>query len=248
MKAVKDNFSSQAATYAQFRPVFPAELFEFLLKTTSGRAAAWDVGTGNGQVANVLADHFEKVVATDISEAQLSLATQRKNIEYRLERAEKTASPDQFFDLVTVGQAIHWFDHEAFYAEVRRVAKPGAVIAVFGYELPIFEIKEINRRLLQFYESELDGFWEPERRFIDEHYENLPFPFERIDAPDFWMFNRFQRADFEGYLSSWSAVKKYEKAKNFNPVPQFMLELSDIWDELDIEKAATPVILRVGHV
>lgn len=248
MKAIKDNFSAQAATYAQFRPVFPPELFDFLLEKTVGRAAAWDVGTGNGQVANVLADHFKKVVATDISEAQLAHAVARENIEYRLERAEKTASPDQFFDLITVGQAIHWFDHSAFYAEVRRVAKPGAVVAVFGYELPEFVLSEINDRLFEFYSCTLDGFWEPERHFIDEKYASLPFPFERIEAPDFWMFNKFQRHEFEGYLSSWSAVKKFEKAKGYNPVAHFMLEMQDIWEKFEGQKAVTPVLLRLGRI
>ncbi len=247
MKEIKDNFSLQAAAYAQFRPVFPKELFDFLLEKTEGRAAVWDVGTGNGQVANVLADHFEKVVATDISEAQLALAARRENIEYRLERAEKTASFDGFFDLITVGQAIHWFDHNAFYAEVRRVAKPGATVAVFGYELPDFVLGEINDRLFEFYRCTLDGFWEPERRFIDEKYDTLPFPFEQIETPRFSMFNKFQRHEFEGYLSSWSAVKKFEKARGFNPVPNFMLDLEDIWGEFEGQKASTPVIFRIGH-
>ena len=248
MKAIKDNFSAQAATYAQFRPVFPPELFGFLLEKTTGRAAAWDVGTGNGQVANVLAGPFQKVVATDISEAQLAHAVARENIEYRLERAEKTASPDQFFDLITIGQAIHWFDHAVFFDEIKRVAKPGAVVAAFGYELPDFVLGEINDRLLDFYAGTLDGFWEPERQIIDDHYETLPWPFEEIAAPRFSMFNKFQRQDFEGYLSSWSAVKKFEKARGHSPVAHFMLGLGDIWGEFEAQKAVTPVILRVGRV
>ncbi len=249
MKDVKDNFSAQAATYAQFRPTFPPELFEFLLEKTTGRTAAWDVGTGNGQVAAILAEHFEKVVATDISEAQLAHAERLPNIEYRLERAEKAASPDQSFDLITVGQAIHWFDHDVFYREVRRIARPGAIVAVFGYELPAFVLDEINHRLLGFYHDELDGFWEPERRFIDEKYETLPFPFEEIEAPQFHIPNRFHLHEFEGYLSSWSAVKKYEKAHGRNPVDRFMLDLKDIWGgEFAVQKATTPVLLKIGRV
>ena len=125
MKAAQDLFSKQATTYRKYRPTYPAELYDLLLSYTQGRDACWDVGTGNGQVAAVLASHFKEVYATDLSTRQLENAIQRPNIHYSASRAETPDFADGSFDLVTVGQAMHWFDHTAFNAEVNRVLKPG---------------------------------------------------------------------------------------------------------------------------
>ncbi|MEX0681015.1 MAG: hypothetical protein WD097_06500 [Balneolales bacterium] len=64
---MKDNFSEQSNQYAEFRPLYPEELFDFLLSLVPDRYSAWDCGTGNGQVAGQLANYFDKVAATDIS-------------------------------------------------------------------------------------------------------------------------------------------------------------------------------------
>jgi ubiquinone/menaquinone biosynthesis C-methylase UbiE len=130
---MKDNFSQQAADYAQFRPLYPSSCYDFLLKHVENRSCAWDCGTGNGQVANIFADSFDHVFATDISEKQLHHAVKRPNIAYSLCPAESTDFPDQFFDLIVVAQAIHWFNFDQFYAEVRRTLKPDGLFVVMGY-------------------------------------------------------------------------------------------------------------------
>jgi len=71
---MKDNFSNQSFLYAKFRPSYPAALFEFILSLVPDKQSAWDCGTGNGQIAGVLADSFEIVYATDISKNQLANA------------------------------------------------------------------------------------------------------------------------------------------------------------------------------
>ena len=130
---MKDNFSKQANIYAKFRPEYPSVLYDFILKNTENRSTAWDCATGNGQAAKVLAQHFEKVYATDINQKQIDNATQAANIEYSISLAEKTPFEDNFFDLITVAKAVHWFDFDKFYTEVQRVAKPNATLAIWGY-------------------------------------------------------------------------------------------------------------------
>src|SRR5689334_1149416 len=114
---MKDNFSKQASLYARYRPVYPPELFSFILNHIEKKDSAWDCATGNGQTAKELAKHFDKVHATDISQKQLDQAEQASNIFYSLQAAEQTNFSDNQFDLVTVSQALHWFDFDKFYTE-----------------------------------------------------------------------------------------------------------------------------------
>ena len=120
-----DRFSAQAAGYARYRIDYPAELYAWLLPQVAARERAWDCATGNGQVAAVLADSFIRVDATDLSAHQLAQAVQRPNLHYQTARAEHTPFPAQRFDLITVAQAVHWFEPAAYHAEVRRVARHG---------------------------------------------------------------------------------------------------------------------------
>src|SRR5688572_25795277 len=182
---MKDNFSHQADAYAKYRPGYPPELFAFILDNVKGRETAWDCGTGNGQTAKELAQYFQKVEATDISQKQLDNAAQVPNINYSLQPAEQTNFPDDHFDLITVSQALHWFRFNEFYAEVRRVAKPGGWLAVWTYtRLPISpEIDELIGN--EFYKKIVGEYWDRERRYVDENYMTIPFPLAEIECPRF---------------------------------------------------------------
>ena len=79
MKQSKDKFSTQSEIYKKYRPVYPQELYDVILKATKGRGACWDCATGNGQVANELSKHFDVVFATDLSENQIKQAEQNKD-------------------------------------------------------------------------------------------------------------------------------------------------------------------------
>src|SRR5437879_2833438 len=122
---MKDNFSKRSHLYARFRPTYPRQLFEFLISLVPERQAAWDCGTGNGQVAAVLAGYFDKVYATDISENQIKHAVEKPNVVYKIEAAEQTSFPDELFDLITVAQAVHWFDFSRILSFDRLPCKTG---------------------------------------------------------------------------------------------------------------------------
>ena len=245
---MKDKFSEAPADYKQYRPLYPKALVEELAGMLAYRGVCWDCGTGNGQLALMLADEFNLVCATDISARQLQEAPPHKGILYSVQPAGDTDFPADFFDLVTVAQAIHWFDFDAFYAEVKRVLKPEGLLAVIGYNLlnisPAVDIVIRN-----FYDSVIGPYWDKERRYIDENYQTIPFPFEEIAMPAFTMETDWNFLQLLGYLNTWSAVKNYTAANGHNPVELIAEELQHAWgDEKRVKKVTFPLLLRVGRI
>ncbi len=245
---MKDLFSKQASAYAQFRPNYPAALFDFVLQNVENKEVVWDCATGNGQAAKVLAQHFKQVYATDISQKQLDNAVNADNIYYAVGRAEQTDFTEGVFDLITVAQAVHWFDFDKFYAEVRRVAKPNAILAIWGYGTFRFYDEEVDNLVQDFYLNVVGPYWDAERRHIDAQYTTIPFPFEAIETPRFSLNFKWQRDEFEGYLHSWSSVQNFIKAKGFNPIPNFMLDIEAVWGEFECKELYFPVFMKIGKV
>lgn len=87
MKTFTDLFSQQSDIYAQYRPHYPQQLFDYLASLTSGHELAWDCGTGNGQAAVCLAALYNQVLATDPSEQQLKHATQHPKVLYKIQKS-----------------------------------------------------------------------------------------------------------------------------------------------------------------
>lgn len=244
---MKDNFSSRSSDYARYRPGYPANIFQFLYSLVPSKNKAWDAGTGNGQVAAELAKVFEAVYATDISLSQLEHATKAPNIFYSVQPAEKVDFPDHQFDLVTVAQAIHWFDFEKFYGEVRRTAKKGAILAVIGYggmqvSPGLDKIKQV------FYREVVGPFWDKERRYIDEDYKTIPFPFEELAAPAFVQTLLWTHEHFAGYINTWSAVKHFIAKNGYNPVESILPAIGENWGDQELREVRFPVLLRIGRV
>ena len=152
-------FATEAAEYAHLRPTYPDELFDLLATVVASRDVAWDCATGNGQAATHLARHFGQVIATDESAEMIAQAPHDPRITYRVAEAEDSGIEDHWVDLVTVAAAIHWFDLDRFYAEVRRVVKPGGAIAAWAYYTPVFDsaIDAIIQRLVH---DVLGTYWD----------------------------------------------------------------------------------------
>jgi len=242
---MKDNFSVQSAAYAQFRPTYPQELYEFLFSLVPEKNTAWDCATGNGQVAKILAEDFKQVFATDISENQLKHATQKENITYLLESSDKSSFPGHTFDLITVAQAIHWFNFDGFYAEVKRTLKPRGIFAAFGYG--VMRITEpVDAVVHQLYKDILGGYWDEERKYIDEGYLSIPFPFQEFSVPAFTIQTSWNFDQLIGYLNTWSALQHYKKANSTSPLTALLPELEIAWGTGDKE-VNFPILLRVGQ-
>jgi SAM-dependent methyltransferase len=242
----KNNFSSQSDQYAKYRPGYPAAFFEYLNTILTGTQNAWDCGTGNGQVATVLAKMFDTVYATDISQSQLDNAARADNIIYSVQAAEQTDFPDHHFDLVVVAQAIHWFDFEKFYAEVKRTCKENALLIVIGYGI-LHVSPEIDAVIGRFYKNVIGPYWDKERRYIDEQYLTIRFPFEEIQTPQFSNTYTWTIERLIGYLNTWSAVKHFTRQNGMNPVDDLRKEIAAVWMQEEIE-VSFPLLLRVGRV
>ncbi len=242
---MKDNFSTHSDQYAKFRPEYPRELFDFIDALNIHKENAWDCGTGNGQVAATLSESFKHVFATDISESQLQNAVQKPNITYSVQAAEQTDFPDNFFDLIVVAQAIHWFDFDQFYREVRRTARANAFLVVTGYGL-LRVSEEVDEVIAHFYNEIIGKYWDKERKYIDENYQTIPFPFEEMAVPEFRNEKEWRFEHLVGYLKTWSAVKHYEKQQGVNPVDVIAEDLKTAWGDAETRKIYFPILLRVA--
>ncbi|WP_443937034.1 class I SAM-dependent methyltransferase [Pedobacter sp. MW01-1-1] len=242
---MKDNFSTQSADYAIFRPTYPKDLYAFLYTLIAHADSAWDCATGTGQVATELAKHFKQVYATDISENQIANASKMPNIFYNVESSDKTDSASKSFDLITVAQAIHWFNFEEFYNEVKRTLKPDGIFAVLGYGL-MFIDEKVDAVVHKLYEEILGKFWDPERKYIEENYQTIPFPFEEIPSPSYSIKNNWTFEQLIGYLNTWSALQHYKKANEQNPIELVLTELKTAWGDAKEKEVTFPVLLRVG--
>lgn len=244
MKA-KDLFSDHAKIYAAFRPDYPEALYRFIFKHLAGRSLAWDCATGNGQVAKRLAREFATVYATDISANQLQEAEVTPNIIYSVTAAEMTTFPSYHFDLVTVGQALHWIDTDKFFAEVKRVAKPGSLLAVWGYNL-LNVSPEIDPLLKDFYSNTVGPYWDSARKLLEDEYQSITFPFEQIPTPGFQIVLNWTLDHFAGYLTSWSATQNFIKTRKENPVSHFIESIAPQWQKA--RNVTFPVFMRLGKV
>jgi SAM-dependent methyltransferase len=244
----QDHFSLVAADYRTFRPVYPPQLFAFLAETATRRDLVWDCGTGNGQAAVVLAEYFAKVFATDASAEQLKNAEPHPRVEYVVAPAEQCPLGDDSVDLVTVAQALHWFDHDRFYAEVRRVCRTGGLIAVWTYDFHSVNAA-IDPVLEQLQDKFIRPYWPTERKFVEAEYKTIPFPFEEVETPKFEMTAEWDLPRLLGYMNTWSAVRQYEKKHGVNPVGAVRVELSTAWgDPATVRMVRWQFHIRVGRV
>ncbi len=244
--AFPDHFSSVAARYADFRPHYPAALFDYLATLVPPTATVWDCAAGNGQATRGLARHFARVIATDASADQIASAPLLPNAEFRVALAEEPGLATGSVGLVTVAQALHWFDLPRFYAEVQRVLSPGGVLAVWAYGINRVEGPEVDAIVQDFYGNLLGPYWPPSRQLVESGYTTLPFPFAEILPPPFRMEVLWSLEHLLGYFSTWSATSRYIKATGRNPIPALAETLAPLWGT-EPRRVTWPLTLRVGR-
>jgi SAM-dependent methyltransferase len=244
-----DHFSRDSAGYARYRPRYPGALFDWLASTVTARDLAWDCATGNGQAAAGLAERFGRVVATDASPDQLRHATPGPNIEYRQAGADASGLPAQSVDLVTCAQALHWLPREAFFAEARRVLRPGSPVAVWGYHIALVREAEIDAAIRHFHDEVVGPYWPPERRLVLDRFATIEFPFSQIEAPEFEMRCDWTLDDFAHYLGTQSATNRYRSAHDgADPVPDLVAAIETRWGGRQVVRDVYfPVFMRAGR-
>lgn len=242
----KDHFSTQAAVYAKARPHYPSALFAELARLVPGHSLAWDCGAGNGQAAVALAAHFERVVATEPSSAQLAQAVAHPRVSYHQSAESAPLLADHSVDLVTAAQAAHWFDLGVFYPEVRRVVRPGGLLAIWNYGLCTIT-PEVDAVVGHFYRETVGPYWPPERKHAETAYRLLDFPFREIPLPNLNLEVVWTAEEFATYLRTWSAVARFIKAHGDDPVTGLSSELNRAWGP-DARRVNWPLGGRLGQV
>lgn len=244
----KDHFSTQAATYAAARPTYPPALYDWLAGQCARRELAWDAGAGNGQCARALARHFTHVIATEPSAAQVANAIAHPRVEYRIEPAEQPSLEAGSVDLLTVAQALHWFDTDRFWPAVRRVLRADGLVAAWSYETSSVD-PEVDRVFHHLYEDVLGPWWPPERAHVIEGYARLAIPLEPLAVPPFDMQVEWTLAQYLDYLRSWSASERYRTAHGTDAVSGVADAMAAAWgDPLQRRTVRWPLNLRVGRL
>jgi len=243
----KDHFSVAADGYAAYRPSYPAALAQFLARAAPRAGLAWDCGCGSGQLSVLLAEQFERVVATDASAEQIARATPHPRVEYRRAGEGESGLPDRCVHLAVAAQAAHWFDLTVYYAEVRRVSLPGALVAQTVYNL--VEVNDaVDLAVRRFYADVLGRYWPPERRHVEVNYASLPFPFEPVPAPPMEMRATYTLAHFIEYMRTWSATIALEQAEGTGPMEALRRELEPLWGGAGgTREVRWPLAVRAGR-
>jgi SAM-dependent methyltransferase len=246
--APADHFSGVSGLYANFRPRYPDALIDFVASIAPSRHLAWDAGAGSGQASVPLKARFRHVIATDISSEQIARARHHVLIDWHVAPAEDVPMiANESVDLVTVAQALHWFDHPRFYAEVRRVAVPGGAIAAWTYAPAKME-GEVGAILHRYMYEDVGAYWPPERRFVENEYRDIPFPFDRIASPALSLENDWAVDHVAGYLRSMSATARYVEQHGTDPVVAVEGELREAWGSSTTRRIIWPLTILAGRL
>lgn len=242
------DFSPLAAEYARSRPLYPRELFDWLAGLLDRHELAWDAATGNGQAALGLAERFARVVATDVSAEQLRHAFRHPRVEYRAGASEEIDFAPGSVDLVTVAAAIHWFDLERFAATLRRVVRPGGVVAAWSYH-----VGRCNRPagpiLGRLYDEVLAPYFAAGARHVDGGYAGIELPGEPIPPPPFEAVAEWDLEQLRGFVRSWSGALAYREREGRDPLELVAADLEAAWgDPATVRTLRFPLYLKVWRL
>lgn len=228
-------FGRKSADYAEARPRYPKEIYEYLVSVCQKHERAWDTACGNGQAAVDLANYFERVEATDISEGQVAQALQHPKVNYSVQPSEETNFDDDQFDLVCVAQALHWFDYDAFWPEVKRVLKPEGVFAAWGYSW--FSIDDrIDEIIQDTFLNTIEPYWAWQNKLLWEKYQTILFPFERLETPNIEMKMDWNLHQLFAYLRSWSATSLCIEEIGEQFIAEAFFAVQSAWGEPGVKK------------
>lgn len=244
--AFVDRFAPVAADYAAFRPCYPAALYTWLAACSPRPALAWDCATGTGQAARGLAACFERVVATDASAGQIAQAPSDPRIAYRVAAAEDSGLATATVDLVTVAQALHWFDRARFFAEVARVLRPDGILAVWTYGPLRVAGPTVDGLVQRYYQDIVGPYWPPARALVDSGYAGIALPYPELVPPPFAMTVAWTLEQLLGYLGTWSSTTAYREANGVDPRTLVGPALARAWGEpRNVREVRWPLTVRV---
>jgi SAM-dependent methyltransferase len=243
-----DVFSEAAGRYAASRPRYPDGMFARFAALAPGRDRAWDCGTGSGQAAIGLARWFDRVEATDASAAQIESALAHERVAYSVRTAEDSGLPDASIDLISVAQALHWFDRPRFFAEARRVLKTGGVLAAYGYSW-FYISPEIDASVDEFLLRPVAGHWLPGNRLLWDGYRSIDFPFDEISPPRLAIHGAWSLEQLFDYYLTWSATRAALKSAGIDFLSLARQRLAQAWGDPAMERPVImPLSIRLGRM
>lgn len=235
MRPAQSHFANVANQYSSFRPTYDPTLLRTLVELTGHHefpapVVALDIAAGSGQATMHLAEYAQTVIASDLALSQIASMPHHPRIQRYVARAESSGLPDHSVDLITVAQAMHWFDVDAFHREVHRILKPNGIIAVWTYALlsGTPELTEIIHRLYH----HTTPWWPADRAHVDNHYANLAFPYQHIEFTPPPMIMHYTLEQLLGYLRTWSGVQRYLKDQGHDPVALFVDDFTAAWPSI----------------
>lgn len=247
LPAVSPNyFSSNADGYARFRPTYPEALYAWIAERAPAREMVWDCACGSGQATDPLTRYFGHVVATDASADQLVHAPPYPRVIWKHSRAEASGLPDASVDVITIAQALHWFDHAAFWPEVDRVVKPGGLVVAWSYGRAEMGHPLLDAAIARLHDETLGPWWPAERQLVLDGYANVGFPYPKLEVPSFSMSASWALEDFLGYVRSWSAMQRLIDATGVDPTPACREALVGPWGSGPRE-IRWPLTILAGH-
>jgi hypothetical protein len=89
---------------------------------------------------------------------------------------------------------------------------------------------KIDPIINNFYHDIVGKFWPPERKYVENGYENIPFPFHKLPSPSFRMSAKWSIKHLIGYIRTWSAVKRYRNNIGSDPLEFIEKELTRLWN------------------
>lgn len=257
--AFSDHFSTVAKRYAAYRPRYPPALADALAALTPCHDLAWDAGCGNGQLSILLAAHFSRVVATEPSDAQLGEALPHPRVAYRRAKAEERVLDAASVDLAVAAQAAHWFDWPRYVAEVERVTRPGALVALVSYgilhvdpagrseSVPLHSGGPADALVARYYHDDVGPFWPPEREHVENGYRDLVWPWPTVEAPVIAMTAEWTREELLGYLATWSATVKMLEVNGPAAYQRLGHDLARVWADDERRTVSWPLTIRLAR-
>ncbi|CAG9334002.1 unnamed protein product [Blepharisma stoltei] len=257
----KDLFSGFSDSYAKYRPDYPEDLFTHLSSLTNNHLVAWDVATGSGQAAKSLSKYYSTVIATDSSASQINSALPKDSSNSLIfehlpaELPKEVVDSHKYLtynnvDLITVAQAMHWFNLEKFYDVVYKVLKTDGIIAAWSYQLPEVS-SEIDKIMMEIYENVLgEKYWSPLLKHVDNGYANLDFPFDRNVSlpPTKEIIKEWNFEDYWNYLHTWSGLQTAIKNSNQDPSQPFYDKFLEIWGKNEVKTVKFPMKFLIGRL
>lgn len=232
MTEVASLFGERAGAYAEFRPDYPTELFDWLTANCAEHQRALDIACGSGQASVPLGARFAEVLSCDTSLPLLSAGHFPPWAQRIVCDARQLPLTDDCLDLIVVAQALHWFAGSDFFSEVSRTLRPGGLFCAWCYGLAQISPR-IDELTTYLHSSLVAAYWPSGRASVDLGYSDIVLPLPPLPAPPQQIRLSWSLNQLLGYLGTWSAVRTCEKLTGCNPLESLRAELTSAWGDAE---------------